>query len=152
MFSLVVFVCKALVPNNLACNSTLYTPGYTFLGPGRCQDRAGNTSTTYACIADQCPHDAGECGEICAVAYGCTGFEMRTDVHNTTTSRPMCCILVSTTPHTEPPLTWSLLPGQQPKSGRVVVNASGNATAGCCCKRNCPKPNPELNPVKVPPV
>ena len=79
---------------------------------------------------------------------------MWTDVSNTTTtSFPMCCVLMSTAPHVpEPSRVWILLAGLQPNSGRVVVNASGNATAGCCYKLNYPKPNPPLNPVKVPPM
>ena len=149
--SLGAVLCTALLANYLACNTTLDMPGYTFLGPGRCEDRAGNTSTAYACTDDQCPRNADECAAICAVGFGCTGFEMRTDVPNTTTSHPVCCVLMSTAPHVpQPSLNWTLLAGLQPNSGRVVVNASGNATAGCCYKRDYPKPNPPLNPVKVP--
>ena len=132
----------------LSCNMTLSEPGYTILGPGRCQDKAGNTSIAYTCISDvSCPRDTDNCSMACAATAGCTGFEMRTDVPNATSSSPFCCILVSTAPS-----NWSLLPGQQPNAGRVVVQASGNATAGCCYKRNYPNPNPPLNPVKVPPV
>ena len=140
------FACTAA-----ACNTTLSTLGYTFLGPGRCQDRAGNTSTAYACLANRTcpPQDANKCAAICASASGCTGFEMRTGMPNITSVLPVCCILVSTAPHSEPSLPWSLVPGQQPKSGRVVVKASGNLTAGCCYKRDYPNPNPDLNPVKV---
>lgn len=137
----------ALNSNNLTCNTTLVTPGYTFLGPGRCQDRLSKSSTAYTCTSDYCPDGTEECAAACAGAAGCTGFEMRTDVPNNTTSRPVCCILVS-----RAALPWSRLAGQQPNSGTAVVIASGNATAGCCYKLNYPNPNPAGNPVKVPPV
>ena len=149
------FYLLASVSGYLSCNTTLSEPGYTILGPGRCQDKAGNTSTAYTCISNSsCPQDADNCSKACAAASGCTGFEMRTDVPNATSPYPSCCILVSKAPSEgkDPVLPWSLLPGQQPMSGRVVVQASGNATVGCCYKRNYPNPNPPLNPVKVPPV
>ena len=137
----------ALTSNNVSCNTTLLTPGYTFLGPGRCQDRHGRTPTAYTCTSDYCPHNTNECAAICTVASGCTGFEMRTDVPNTTASRPACCILVSNAD-----LPWSKLAGQQANFGRVVVGASGNGTTSCCYKRDYPNPNPSGNPIKVPPV
>ena len=128
------------------------------MGQGQCLDAAGNSSWSFTCpesASSGCPAQMTEplCAAACATDDGCTGYDLRTETVNATSSRVGCYVFVTRAPvypDAKAPWGWVSSPGLQLAEGRNVVNASGAADA-CCYKNSWPRPSPLGNPVPPPP-